>query len=96
MSRDYNSVRDIVTCDYKAMYAYKCEQCIHLSQEIVDLLLYTECRRVACVLRVEKSDLLLLMDDDCLSLISLARPCGVLDIDPLKGESVIQITFSSK
>jgi len=95
MSRDYSSVCSMVTRDYEALYAYKCglyEQCFRLSQE--NLLLYADSNRVARVLEVDESDLLLLLDDDSLSLISLARLCGVFDIDPESGEPVYQLTLS--
>ena len=46
------------------------------------------------ILMIDESDLLLLMDDDCLSLISLARLCGVFDINPLIIEPVTQLTMS--
>ena len=94
MSREHTSVCDIVSLDYEAMYAYKCglyEQCFHSSQESVDFLAYTETNIISNVLMAEKSDLLLLMGDDCLSLISLARLCGVFYIDPLEGEVVTQL-----
>ena len=96
MSHDYSSVLDIVPRDYQAMCAYKCglyEQCFRLSQKSVDFLLYSDCIIFAHVLRTEGSDLLLLMDDDYLSLISLARLCGVFDMNPLDGENVIQLTL---
>jgi len=79
------------------MYAYTCglyEQCFQLSNENVDFLFDTEFNRITSTLTVKKSDLLLLLDDDCLSLISLARLCGVLDINPLSAESVSQLTLS--
>ena len=97
MSCDYSSALGIVPRDYEALYAYKCglyEQCFHLSRESVDFLLYNECNRNALVLIFEKSDLLLLMDDDYLSLIGLARLCGVFDIDPLEGENLMQLILS--
>ena len=97
MSRDYSSVRSIMTRDYEAMYAYKCglyEMCFHLSDENVKFLLYTEDSRITRVLRVKGSDLFLLTDDDCLSLINLARFCGVFDIDLSSGETVVQLTLS--
>ena len=96
MSRDNSSVCDIVPRDYEAMYSYRCglyEQCFRLSQESVDLLLYSESNRFLRVLSVNRSDLLLLMDDHCLSLISLVRLFGVFDIDPLEDESVNQLTL---
>jgi len=97
MSRDYSSVCTIVSRDYQAMYAYKCglyEQCFHLRDENVNFLLYDESNRKAGVLRVERSDLSLLLDDDCLPLLGLAILCGVNYIGALRTESVSQLTFS--
>jgi len=97
MSSDYSSVCSIVTHDYEALYAYKCglyELCLHLSHENLVLLFCDDSNRVAGVLRVKKSDLLLLLDNDSLSLISLARLCGVFYIDPESSESVYQLTLS--
>ena len=97
MSREHTSVCDIVSLDYEAMYAYKCglyEQCFRLSRESVDRLLYTKSSRITNVLNVRKSDLLSLTDDDCLSLIGLAKLCGVFDINPLGGEHLNQLTLS--
>ena len=81
MSRYFSSAKYIVPHDHEAMYAYKCglyEQCFHLSQESIDLLLYTLRHRLLHEAISERPDLLLLMDDDYLSLIGLARLCGVL------------------
>jgi len=92
MSRDYSLVRTIVTRDYEAMCAYKgglYEQCFHLSSENIDFLL---CNRLTNVLSVE-SDLLLLVDVNGLSLISLAILYGVFDIDPLITERVTQLIY---
>jgi len=96
MSRDHSSVCPIVSRDYEAMYAYKCrlyEQCFHLSEENIDFLLYSDSNRIPTVLTVKESDLLLLMDNDYLSLSTLARLCGVFDIDPPSIESVTQLTL---
>jgi len=92
-------VRTIVTCDFEALYASKCglyEQCFHLSEENVYFLLYAEGNRIASLLTVEKSDLLLMLDHDCLSLISLARLSGVFDRPkgPRSTEAVTQLTLS--
>jgi len=72
-----------------------CMKCFRLSSENVDFLLYDESNRTASVLRVKGSDLFLLflLDDECLSLISLAR-LWCFDIDPLKGENVTQLAMS--
>ena len=71
-SRDYSSVRTIVTTDYEAMYAYKCgeyEKCLQLCEQNVNKLQYVS--ELTSVCEVPSSDLLLLMDDDCLSLVGL-------------------------
>jgi hypothetical protein len=44
--------------------------------------------------RVKESDLLHLVDDECLSLISLTKLCGIFDINPTKTEAVSQLTLS--
>ena len=94
---DYISVCDIVPRDYQAMYAYKCglyEECFRLSQESVDSLQHSDRNRRAQVLQVEESDLLSLLDDDLLSLISLTRLCGVFDTCIMIRENVAQLTLS--
>jgi len=91
------SFRRVVTRDYEAMCAYKCglyEQCFHLSAENVDLLLYAERNRITSVFTVNVSNLFMLLDDECLSLISLSRLRGVFDIDPQSVETVTQLTLS--
>ena len=78
MSRDYNSSLTIATCDYEAMYACKrgeFEHCLHLCQQNVNSLF--DVIRVFSSLRLPSSGLLLLMDDDCLSLIALCFLAGV-------------------
>ena len=93
MLHDYISVFDMVPRDYEAMYAYKCglfEQCFRLSQESVDFLLYSESSRFARVLN-DRSDLLLLMDDDYLSIYSLARL-----FDVFKSEIIENVSLSAK
>jgi hypothetical protein len=88
MSRDFSSVRNILRNDFEAIYAYKChlyEECYRLCEENVDWLLHVE-GKPATVFAVEESDLLRLADDECLSLISLAKLCGTFDIDPTKRE----------
>jgi hypothetical protein len=51
-------------------------------------------RQPASVFGVKESDLLRLADDECLSLISLAKLCGTFDIDPTMAEQVNQLTMS--
>jgi hypothetical protein len=46
------------------------------------------------VLSSGDSNLIHLLDDECSSLIGLAKLCGVFDIDSLTGESVSQTTLS--
>ena len=97
MSCDYTSVCDIVPSDYEAMYAYKCglyEQCFRLNQDSVDVLLYNGSRRFTFSWVVEQSELLMLMDDDCLSLIGLWRLCSVIDKNTFNIEGVSQLTLS--
>ena len=95
-SRDYKSVCYIVAHDYEAMYAYRCglyEQCFNLSLKSATLLMRTACSKFAITMGADQSDLLLLMDDDYLSLISLAKLCGVFDVDSRESESVIQLAM---
>jgi hypothetical protein len=96
-SRDFSSVRHIVTNDFEAMYAYKChlyEECFRICEENVDWLLHVDGGTITSVFRVKESDLLHLVDDECVSLISLAKLCGIFDIDPTETESVTQLTLS--
>ena len=94
MSRDYSSVRTIATGDYEAMYAYKCgeyERCLHLCQQNINSLLgVTEVTRS---FRLPFSDLLLLVDDDCLSLIGLCSLAGVYH-DKYNNDNVTQRCLS--
>lgn len=94
MSRDFRFVGQIMTSDFQMMYAYKCglyEKCFSLCENNVDCLLRSS---VIAVMRVKESDLLHLMDDESLSLISLAKLCGLFDINPEYAEVVIQLTLS--
>ena len=87
MSRDFSSVGQIVTNDFQAMYAYKCgsdDKCLSLCENNVVYLLRGS---VAGVILVQMSDLLHLMDDESLSLIGLAKLCGLLDINLRQGNS---------
>ena len=96
MSRDFSSVRQIVTSDFQAMYAYKCgsyEKCLSLCENNVVCLLRSSFTRVIRAILVRNSDLLHLMDDESLSLIGLAKLCGVFDIKPLEGENLSQLTL---
>jgi hypothetical protein len=96
-SRDFSSVRHIMTNDFEAMYAYKChlyEKCFHLCEENVDWLLLADAGTIIRVFLVKESNLLHLVDDDCLSLISLTELCGVCEIDPTRTEAVNQLTLS--
>jgi Mab-21 protein len=96
MSRDFSYVCQIVTSDFQAMYAYKFglyELCLSLCENNVVSLLQGSAIKPN-VMMVEESDLLDLMDDESLSLIGLAKLCGVFDINPDKGETVSQLTFS--
>jgi hypothetical protein len=95
MSRDFSSVRHIDTSDFQAMYAYKSgsyEQCLSLCEKNIVCLLLQEV--VIDVLRVKESDLLHLMDDESLSLIGLAKLCGVFDINTQETEALSQLTLS--
>ena len=94
MSRDFSSVRQIVTSDFQAMYAYKYglyEKCLSLCENNVVYLLPNSASRVVIV---EKSDLLHLMDDESLSLIGLAKLCGLFDINSFILENVGQLPLS--
>jgi hypothetical protein len=89
-----SSIGQIVTSDFQAIYAFKCgsyDKCLSLCEKNVVYLLQGSSSRV---MRVTDSDLLHLMDDESLSLIGLAKLCGVFDIDPEQIESVSQLTLS--
>jgi hypothetical protein len=89
MSRDYSSVFTIVTTDYQAMYAYKCglyQQCFQLCDSNIVTLTYAT--KLIIVFPIP-SDLMLLMDDDSVSLIGLATLCG-----PTNHRGVTQLTVS--
>jgi hypothetical protein len=93
VSRNFNSVHGIVTSYFQAMYAYKCgsyEKCLSLCENIV-----ADPMRISFVgmMLVKESDLLYLMDDESLSLIGLAKLCGVFDLDLHEVETVIQWTL---
>jgi len=66
---------------------------LRVIQRVHDMQLYSD-NRIKRSLSFNESDLLLLLDDNCLSLISLARLCGVFGIDPLNGECVDQLALS--
>ena len=98
-SRDYCSVCTIAARDYEPMYTYKCdeyEHCLHLCQQIeqnVNSLLNVTL--VTCSFSLPSSVLLLLMEDDCLSLIGLCSlAAGVYD-DKYNNERVYQLSLSS-
>jgi regulator of replication initiation timing len=60
-SRDFSSVRNVVTSDFEAMYAYKLqiyEECFHICERHVDRLLYVDLSTVVGVFRVKESDLI--------------------------------------
>ena len=96
MSRDYNLFITMVTSDYDAMYAYKCgeyERCLHLCQQNVNSLL--DVIHATSSFALPSTDLLLLMDDDCLSLVGL---CVLGDVynygDGYQVECVSQLSLS--
>jgi len=94
MSRDYGLVRTIVN-DFEAMFAYKrglYSQCLYFSCANLNQLLTIERNEVLYALRAKGSDLFLLLDDDCVSLIGLARLCGVFDQN--SSELISQLTLS--
>jgi hypothetical protein len=95
-SRDFSSVRHIVTNDFQAMYAYKCrlyEECFYLCEKKFYWLQHVDIGATIYVFRVMKSDLLHLVDDECLSLIGLTKLCGIFDINPRETECVNQLTL---
>ena len=74
MSRDYIAVRTIVTTDYEAMYAYKCgefEMCLRLCEQNVNKLQFVY--KLSHVCYVPSSDVLLMADDDILSIVGLSQ-----------------------
>ena len=73
---------------------YKCgsyEKCLSLCEKNVVCLLRVFFTRV---MRVTESDLLHLMDDESLSLIGLAKLCGLFDNNSYMLEFVSQLTLS--
>ena len=71
-SRDYISFCIIVTTDYEAMYAYRCgefEKCLQFCEKHVRKLQSTKIATPVC--NVPSTDLLLLLDDKCMSLVGL-------------------------
>jgi hypothetical protein len=52
------------------------------------------CYKLRDVFSVKESDLLRLVDDECVSLISLTKLCGIFDIHPAGIEAVSQLTLS--
>ena len=95
MSRDYSPVFTIVPTDYEAMYAYKCgeyEKCLQLCEQNVNKL--QSIRELTLVCEVPSTDLLLLMDDDCLSVIGLTvKPLkrGVIDYSNMVTQKTISL-----
>jgi hypothetical protein len=78
------------------MYAYKYhlyEECFRLCARTVDWLLHVDEGTITTVFRVTESPLLHLVDDECVSLISLTKLCGIFDINPTETETVIQLTL---
>jgi len=94
MSHDYIAVTTIVTTDYEAMYAYKCgeyEKCLQLCEQNVNKLQFVPKLTYVCM--VPSSDLLVLMDDDLLSIIGVT----VELLEPVKidySNLVSQLTLS--
>ena len=94
MSHDFRSVCTVVATDYQAMYAYKLgfyEHCYKLCTDNVDRLLHGTVFSPTFV--VPRSDLLLLVDDDILSLIGLATLSGAFQYN--RRESVSQLALSA-
>jgi hypothetical protein len=91
---DYGPLANIIGSDYEAMYAYKCgehERCNYLCQQnVFQLQNVTEQFPVFYVL---SSDLVLLADDDCLSLIGLTVFENVAKLYP-DTACVCQLTLS--
>jgi Mab-21 protein len=95
MSRDFSSIVQIATSDFQAMYAYKCglyEKCYSLCENNVVCVLQDS---VMSVMRLKNSDLLHLLDDESLSVIGLAKLCGVFDINPQDTENITLLTSTA-
>jgi Mab-21 protein len=97
MSRDFSSMYHIITTDYRAMYAYKCrlyEQCYDLCENsaVHRTQAYDEYK--AYVFLARESNLLNLVDDECSSMIGLAKLCGRWDNDPRSSECMFQLVLS--
>ena len=78
LSRDYGSDLLMVTSDYQSMYAYKCgfyEQCLRFCERNVEYILSARVAQPARVFSSVYSDVMLLLDDDCMSFIGLATLC---------------------
>jgi hypothetical protein len=94
MSHDFNSVCQMVTSDFQAMYAHRYrlfEECFRLCETSVAYLSHCNTPPVD-VFPETKSDILYLMDDDYSSLIGLSLLCGRSSTRRL--ESVNQLTVS--
>jgi hypothetical protein len=94
MSCHFSSIRQIVTSDFQAIYAYKrglYEKCFTLCESNVVCLLKGS---VIPVMRMTESDLLNLLDNDSLSLIGLGKLFGVFDTNTKQTENVTQLTLS--
>ena len=98
ISRDYSSFITMVTSDYEAMCAYKCgeyERCLLLFERNVNSL--SGAIGLVSSFTLPSTDLLLLMDDDCLSLVGHCVLGGVYDNaddDEYHPERVDQLSIS--
>jgi hypothetical protein len=85
VSDDFNSVLPVVTNDFRAMYAYKYgfyDICFQICDSGVRELILSDNDRIWDLISLPNSDLLLLMDDQLVSFICLARLCGLFEICP--------------
>ena len=96
MSRDFSWFITMATSDFEALCAYKrgeYEHCLLLCQQSVNS--FYGVTRVTTSFRLPSTDLLLLMDDDCLSLVGLCVLGGVYDNDDrYQSEYVTQLSLS--
>jgi hypothetical protein len=78
-SSEFSSLLTVVTYDFTAMYAYKYgfyEKCFFICDNGVRDLILSGNNKIWHLISLPDSDLLLLMDDQLVSLICLARLCG--------------------
>jgi len=93
MAQDFSSLATIVTTDFEALYAFKCDdyqQCLRLSTQNVHMLLYADdMPNVSTFL-----EFIQLMDDDIVSLTALTLIVGSNCLENSYGSRISQLTLS--